>query len=115
MANPIDQMITKANSARGVRPLIKASEPVWLRRVTFDVTGLPPTVDELNNFIADRSPDKKQKVIDRLLSEPSYGERWGRHWMDVWRYSDWDGTKKNCEQVRGIFGIGVTGLLSPSI
>jgi Protein of unknown function (DUF1553)/Protein of unknown function (DUF1549)/Planctomycete cytochrome C len=92
--NPIDRLITAASDARGVRPLNESVEAVWLRRVTFDVTGLPPTVDELQNFLADRSKDKKQKVLDHVLSQESYGERWGRHWMDIWRYSDWDGYKE---------------------
>jgi Protein of unknown function (DUF1553)/Protein of unknown function (DUF1549)/Planctomycete cytochrome C len=93
-ATPIDRFVTAANEARGVRPLNESSEAVWLRRVTFDVTGLPPTVDELQNFLSDRSTDKKKKVVAHLLSQESYGERWGRHWMDVWRYSDWDGYKE---------------------
>jgi hypothetical protein len=64
---------------------------VLLRRVYLDLIGLPPTRAELHAFLDDRSPDAYEKVVDRLLSSPQYGERWGRHWMDVWRYADWAG------------------------
>jgi hypothetical protein len=61
--------------------------------VTIDLTGLPPTRDELHRFLMDDSPDPYERVVDRLLASPQYGERWGRHWMDVWRYSDWYGRR----------------------
>src|SRR5262249_54958315 len=64
---------------------------VLLRRIYLDLIGLPPTREELHAFLADESPDAYEKVVDRLLSSPQYGERWGRHWMDVWRYADWAG------------------------
>src|SRR5204863_4382541 len=62
-----------------------------LRRVTLDLTGLPPTVEESAAFLNDPSSDAYEKVVDRLLASPAYGERWGRHFLDVWRYSDWWG------------------------
>ncbi|MCA9117078.1 MAG: DUF1553 domain-containing protein, partial [Planctomycetaceae bacterium] len=62
-----------------------------LRRVYLDLIGLPPTPEEMQAFLADESPQAYERVVDQLLSSPHYGERWGRHWMDVWRYSDWDG------------------------
>jgi len=62
-----------------------------LRRVTFDLIGLPPTADEVAAFEADRSPDAFARVVDRLLASPRYGERWGRHWLDVARYADTKG------------------------
>src|SRR5690606_9320965 len=65
-----------------------------LRRVYLDLIGLPPTRNELQAFVNDASPNAYEKVVDRLLASPRYGERWGRHWMDVWRYSDWDGYQK---------------------
>ena len=65
-----------------------------LRRLYLDLTGLPPTPDEQHAFLADRSDDAYEQVVDRLLASPRYGERWGRHWMDVWRYSDWAGWGK---------------------
>ena len=56
-----------------------------------DLIGLPPTVREVDAFVKDQSPDAYERFVDRLLASPRYGERWGRHWMDVWRYSDWYG------------------------
>ena len=64
-----------------------------LRRLYFDLLGLPPSREELKAFEADESPDSWERTIDTLLASPHYGERWARHWMDVWRYSDWDGYK----------------------
>ncbi len=89
--NPIDAFIAAEHESRGLTPRPEASKPVLLRRVYLDLTGLPPTPDELHAFLADTSADAYEKVVDRLLASPRYGERWGRHWMDVWRYSDWDG------------------------
>ena len=65
-----------------------------MRRVYLDLVGLPPTRDELAAFLADDSPNAYEAVVDRLLASPQYGERWARHWMDVWRYSDWAGYKE---------------------
>ncbi len=62
-----------------------------LRRVYLDLIGFPPTHAEQSAFLADTSADAYEKVVDRLLASPQYGERWGRHWMDIWRYSDWWG------------------------
>ncbi len=85
---PIDQFILAKLEPRGLRLSPPASKPTLLRRATYDLTGLPPTPDELHAFVADTSPDAFSKVIDRLLASPRYGERWGRHWMDVVRYAD---------------------------
>jgi hypothetical protein len=89
--NPIDAFIAAEHEERGLKPRPEASKAVLLRRVTLDLTGLPPTPDELHAFLDDQSADAYEKVVDRLLASPRYGERWGRHWMDVWRYSDWAG------------------------
>lgn len=89
--NPIDAFIAAEHAARGLTPRPEAGRAVLLRRVTLDLTGLPPTPDELHDFLDDDRPDAYEKVVDRLLDSPRYGERWGRHWMDVWRYSDWAG------------------------
>jgi PAS domain-containing protein len=89
--NPIDRFIAAEHAKRGLRPSPTASKEVLLRRVYLDLIGLPPTRQEMRDFLADGSPDAYEKVVDRLLASPHYGERWGRHWMDVWRYSDWDG------------------------
>ncbi len=92
--NPIDQLIATEHEARGLTPRPEASRSVLLRRLYLDLTGLPPEVDELHAFLADESSDAYEQVVDRLLAGPRYGERWGRHWMDVWRYSDWAGWGK---------------------
>src|SRR5262245_53804883 len=90
-ANPIDQFVRAKLHEQGLRPAGPAEPRVLIRRVTFDLTGLPPTPDEIGAFLADRSPDAFAKVVDRLLASPRYGERWGRHWLDVARYADTGG------------------------
>jgi hypothetical protein len=88
---PIDAFISVEHQKRGLTPRPDAPPAVLLRRVYLDLIGLPPTPDELHAFLNDTSPDAYEKVVDALLERPEYGERWGRHWMDVWRYSDWAG------------------------
>jgi hypothetical protein len=90
-SNPVDAFVAAEYPAHGLSPRPSASPAVLLRRVTLDFVGLPPTPAELQAFLSDSSPDAYEKVVDRLLANPHYGERWGRHWMDVWRYSDWAG------------------------
>ncbi len=89
--NPIDAFIAAEHEKQGLTPRPEAGKAVLLRRVYLDLIGLPPTREELHAFLANPSPDAYEKVVDRLLASPRYGERWGRHWMDVWRYSDWAG------------------------
>jgi hypothetical protein len=89
--NPIDAFIAAEHSGRGLRPRPEASKEILLRRVYLDLIGLSPTPEEQRAFLADPSSDAYEKVVDRRLSDPRHGERWGRHWMDVWRYSDWAG------------------------
>jgi len=89
--NPIDAFIGAEHEKRGLRPVPPADKLVLLRRVYLDLIGVPPTPDQMHAFLADRSKDAYEKVVDRLLASPHYGERWGRHWMDVWRYSDGGG------------------------
>ncbi|GIW79084.1 MAG: cytochrome c [Gemmatales bacterium] len=89
--NPIDAFLAAKHEEQGLAPAAPASKEVLLRRVYFDLIGLPPTRDELHAFLEDKSDDAYEKVVDRLLASQRYGERWGRHWMDVWRYSDWSG------------------------
>jgi hypothetical protein len=86
--HPIDCFVSAKRQAAGVVPVAAAEKRVLLRRLTFDLIGLPPTPDEVDAFVADTSPDAFARVIDRLLASPHYGERWGRHWMDVARYAD---------------------------
>jgi hypothetical protein len=89
--NPIDAFLAAEREKHGLTPQPPADRATLLRRVTLDLTGLPPTPEQLASFFADPSPDAYEKVVDRLLASPQYGERWGRHWMDIWRYSDWWG------------------------
>jgi hypothetical protein len=92
--NPIDAFIAAEQQVHGLTPRPEASRAVLLRRLYLDLTGLPPIPDDLHAFLADKEPGAYEKVVDRLLASPRYGERWGRHWMDVWRYSDWAGWGK---------------------
>ena len=89
--NSVDAFIAQEHEKRGLTPQGFAERSLLLRRVYLDLIGLPPTRDEMQAFRADKSPDAYEKVVDRLLASPQYGERWGRHWMDIWRYSDWWG------------------------
>ncbi len=89
--NPIDAFIAAGHQWRGLTPQRPADRRVWLRRVSLDLVGLPPTVEEQDAFVADDSEGAHDRVVARLLDSPQYGERWGRHWMDIWRYSDWWG------------------------
>ena len=93
-ANPIDAFIHEEFDRHNLRPNAVADKAVLLRRVTLDLTGLPPTREQLHAFLKDTSPDAYEKVVERLLASPDYGERWARHWMDVWRYSDWYGRRQ---------------------
>jgi hypothetical protein len=87
----IDRFILARLEAKGLKPVRDADRRTLIRRVTFDLTGLPPTPQEVRAFLADRSPNAWEKVIDRLLASPHYGERWGRHWLDLVRYADTSG------------------------
>jgi Protein of unknown function (DUF1553)/Protein of unknown function (DUF1549)/Planctomycete cytochrome C len=86
--SPVDQFILAELEKKGLPPARPASKLALLRRATFDLTGLPPTETEIQDFLADRSPNAFAKVVDHLLASPRYGERWGRHWLDVVRYAD---------------------------
>ncbi|MCE2806497.1 MAG: DUF1549 domain-containing protein, partial [Gemmataceae bacterium] len=84
----IDRFILSQLEKNGLSPVADADRRTLLRRVTLDLTGLPPTPEEIANFLSDNSPGAYAKVVDRLLASPRYGERWGRHWLDVARYAD---------------------------
>jgi len=86
--SPVDRFVLAELEKKGLTPAKPADKLTLLRRVTFDLAGLPPTVDEIDNFLRDDSPDAFAQVVDRLLDSPRYGERWGRHWLDVARYAD---------------------------
>jgi Protein of unknown function (DUF1553)/Protein of unknown function (DUF1549)/Planctomycete cytochrome C len=91
--NPIDAFLAAEHEKRGLTPLPRAEPNVLLRRVYLDLIGLPPTRAQLHAFLADPSEEAYERVVDQLLASPQYGERWARHWMDVWRYSDWYGRR----------------------
>ncbi|MBI4624848.1 MAG: DUF1553 domain-containing protein [Verrucomicrobia bacterium] len=89
--SPIDQFILAGLEANGLQPAAPASRATLIRRVTLDLTGLPPTPAEVDAFANDSSPDAYARLIDRLLASPHYGERWGRHWLDLARFAESDG------------------------
>src|SRR5207249_2504891 len=88
---PIDAFILAKLDAAGLQPAAPAAKAALLRRVYYDLTGLPPSPAELDAFLADDSPEAYEKVVDRLLASPHYGERWGRHWLDLVRYAETNG------------------------
>jgi hypothetical protein len=90
-ANPIDRFVRARLEKQGLRPAAPAEPRTLIRRVTFDLLGLPPAPAEVGAFLADHSADAFAKLVDRLLASPHYGERWGRHWLDVVRYADTGG------------------------
>ncbi len=92
-SNVIDTFIASKHEKHGLTARPSASKSTILRRVYLDLVGLPPTRDQLHAFLADDSPDAFERIVDQLLASPRYGERWGRHWMDIWRYSDWYGRR----------------------
>jgi hypothetical protein len=89
--NAIDHLIAARWEEKGLVPVGSADRRVLLRRVYLDLIGLPPTPEQTDAFLSDTSPDAYEKVVDTLLASPQYGERWGRHFLDIWRYSDWWG------------------------
>jgi Protein of unknown function (DUF1553)/Protein of unknown function (DUF1549) len=88
---PVDAFILARLKKEGLKPSPQADRATLIRRVSFDLTGLPPSPAEVAAFVADRSPDAWEKVVERLLSSPHYGERWGQHWLDVVRFAESDG------------------------
>ncbi len=89
--NEVDQFILAKLEENNLSPVSSADRRTLIRRATFDLIGLPPTPDEIENFLADKSPNAFEKILDRLLASPHYGERWARHWLDVARYADTSG------------------------
>jgi mono/diheme cytochrome c family protein len=87
---PIDRFIAMRHEEAGVRPVEPADKRELIRRATYDLIGLPPTPEEIADFLADDAPDAFEKVVERLLDSPHYGERWGRHWLDVTRFGEDD-------------------------
>ena len=93
--SPIDAFILQGLRARGIAPSPEADRATLIRRVTFDLIGLPPTPEEVEAFRIDPAPGAYERVVDRLLVSPHFGERWGRHWLDVARYGDTHGYDKD--------------------
>ena len=89
--NDLDRFILRKLKAQSLKPTQAASREAYIRRVSFDLIGLPPTPKEIDQFLADDSPDAKERLIDRLLASSHYGERWGRHWLDLARFGETDG------------------------
>jgi hypothetical protein len=96
--NPIDAFILARLEKTGLRPAAPAERAVLLRRVTFDLTGLPPTPQELDDFLNDNHPDAYERVVERLLASPHFGERWAEHWLDVVRYAESNGYEADAER-----------------
>ncbi|MGH9768274.1 MAG: PSD1 and planctomycete cytochrome C domain-containing protein, partial [Blastocatellia bacterium] len=95
---PIDAFILAKLEEKGLRPSPRADKRALIRRVTFDLTGLPPAPEEIDAFLADRSPDAYRKVVKRLLASPRYGERWAQHWLDVVRFGETNGFELDAER-----------------
>ena len=93
--NEVDAFIQEKLETKGLTLGKEADRRTLVRRVTYDLTGLPPTPDEVKRFVEDTRPDAYQRLIERLLETPQYGERWGRHWLDVARYADSNGLDEN--------------------
>jgi cytochrome c553 len=103
--SPIDRFLRTQQDARKIAPAGWADRQTLIRRATFDLTGLPPTPEEVDAFLGDRAPGAFARVVDRLLASPAYGERWARHWLDVVRYADYhDGNPaartRSCEPLQ---------------
>ncbi len=96
--NDIDRFIQARLGKEGLVPNVTADRTSWLRRVTLDLTGLPPTPDQVKSFVNDLRPDAYERVVDELLKSPRYGERWAQHWLDVVRYADTHGYEVNTER-----------------
>ena len=96
--NPIDLFIQKKLEEASLEPAPEATKLSLIRRATFDLTGLPPTPEEVAAFLADEEPDAWERLIDRLLASPQYGEKWGRHWLDLVRYAETNGFERDSDK-----------------
>src|SRR4029077_19783354 len=90
-ANPVDAFILQRLKQEGLKPSPAADRATLVRRLYFDMLGLPPTPAEVSQFVADKAPDAYTKLVEKLLASPHYGERWGQHWLDVVRFAETDG------------------------
>ena len=94
-SSPIDRWILDGLESAGLSPAPEAGRRDWIRRVSYTLTGLPPTPAEIDSFVADRSPQAHERVVDRLLASPHYGERWARHWLDLVRFAESEGFERD--------------------
>ncbi len=92
---PVDAFILAKLEAKNLQPIAPAERATLIRRAHYDLTGLPPTPEEVSAFVSDRSPEAYAKLIDKLLASPHYGEKWGRHWLDVVRYAETNGYERD--------------------
>lgn len=95
VVNPIDHFVLEKLQSEGIRPSSQADRYTLLRRLSLDLTGLLPTIEQVDAFVGDNNPNAYEVVVDRLLDSPHFGERWGRHWLDMARYADSDGYEKD--------------------
>ncbi len=93
--NSLDHFVLARLEKEGLTPSAEAERVTLIRRLSLDLIGLPPPIAEVDAFLADKSEQAYEKVVDRLLASPHYGERWGRHWLDAARYADSDGFEKD--------------------
>ncbi len=95
LASPIDAFILAKLEAKGLSPAPPADRVALIRRACYDLTGLPPTPDDIDSFVGDPRPDTYERLVDRLLASPAYGEKWGRHWLDLVRYAETHGYERD--------------------
>ena len=107
-SNPIDRFLEKARQEKGLKAAPKADRLTLLRRAYMDLIGLPPTPEEVDAFMNDTAPGAWERLIDKLLASPHYGERWGRHWLDVARYADSSGFENDYGPARTSGAIATT-------
>jgi len=93
--NPVDRFVLARLEAEGLSPSADAAKETWIRRLSLDLIGLPPALEEVDDFLSDKSADAYETVVDRLLASPHYGERWARPWLDLARYADTNGYEKD--------------------
>jgi uncharacterized protein DUF1553/uncharacterized protein DUF1549/cytochrome c len=101
--NEIDAFVLAKLREKKLTPSKQTDRATLIRRVTYDLTGLPPTPEEVDEFVADKSPDAYEKAVDRLLDSPRYGERWARHWLDIARYADTSGDRQGGKRVNPLY------------
>ncbi len=108
VVNEIDRFVLAKLQEKKLSPTARADRATLIRRISYDLTGLPPSAEEVSAFVADGSSDALERMVDRLLASPAYGERWARHWLDIARYADTSGDRANQRKTTPIFSNGWT-------